>query len=91
MQGNSEGQCIRCKRYFIGNRAFEKHQLLAPDTPDGVICMDPATRGFVIRERRNAQWWGYPEADDATRSMLKRRRPNQSAQQRQEDDDDARR
>jgi hypothetical protein len=72
------GQCIRCKRYFNGLSAFDKHQAMAPDTPDGVICMDPATRGLIIEQHDGFQWW----------TRVNRRWADQKTKQQENNDDD---
>jgi hypothetical protein len=55
---DSEGRCNTCGRYFIGETTFTRHQRMAAN--GDAICLDPATRGLVIRERRGHQWWGRP-------------------------------
>ena len=49
------GKCAKCKRYFNGNRAFDKHQKLRKD--GSVLCRDPETLGMFLNEKG---YWSFP-------------------------------
>ena len=54
------GQCAKCKRYFNGNTAFDKHQRLRKD--GSVICRKPETIGMFLNERG---YWSLPYTEPA--------------------------
>jgi hypothetical protein len=58
----AEAQCPICWRIFTRDGVCEKHKPYAsPKTPE---CKDPATLGFVRRDRRGVAVWSGPPAPD---------------------------
>ena len=61
------GQCAKCKRYFNGNTAFDKHQRLRKD--GSVICRNPESLGMFLNDRG---YWSFPYTgpDTAERARI---------------------
>jgi hypothetical protein len=50
--------CAPCGRVFTSLSGFDAHQERRYDTPQPVVCHDPATRGLVADEKTGR--WHFP-------------------------------